>query len=71
MRPKVNIKNGTIMFVFTGDDCTAGTKYTVNIIMKCDYEAENNSHPELFSHVCIVYNHTYTHTHTHIYVYII
>ncbi|XP_043511603.1 cation-independent mannose-6-phosphate receptor isoform X1 [Frieseomelitta varia] len=58
MRPKVNIKNGTIMFVFTGDDCTADTKYTVNIIMKCDYEAENNSHPELFSHtleLCNIY----------------
>lgn len=59
------------MFVFTGDNCTANTKYTVNIIMKCDYEAENNSHPELFSHVCIVYNthtHTRARTHTHIYI---
>lgn len=51
MPPVVNITNGRIMFVFTGDDCTSDTKYTVNIIMKCDYKAENNSLPELFSQV--------------------
>lgn len=53
MSPKVDTKNGRILFVFTGDDCTPKTKYTVNIVMKCDYEAGNNSHPELFHHVCI------------------
>lgn len=51
MPPKVNTENGRIMFVFTGDDCTSETKYTVNIVMKCDYEAGNNSFPELFYHV--------------------
>lgn len=61
MHPKVNIENGTIMFVFKGDNCKAHTKYTVNIFMKCDYEAENNSHPESFPNVCITYNHTYIH----------
>ncbi|XP_050573369.1 cation-independent mannose-6-phosphate receptor isoform X1 [Bombus affinis] len=58
MPPVVNITNGRIMFVFTGDDCTSDTKYTVNILMKCDYKAENNSLPELFSHTlegCNIY----------------
>ncbi|CAK9820663.1 Cation-independent mannose-6-phosphate receptor [Anthophora plagiata] len=50
MPPEVNIKDGRIMFVFTGDDCRPETKYTVNILMKCDHEAGNNSYPELFNH---------------------
>ncbi|XP_029053716.1 cation-independent mannose-6-phosphate receptor isoform X1 [Osmia bicornis bicornis] len=50
MPPKVDIENGRIMFVFSGDDCTSETKYNVNIVMKCDYEAGNNSFPELFYH---------------------
>ncbi|XP_053979420.1 cation-independent mannose-6-phosphate receptor [Hylaeus volcanicus] len=48
--PKVNVKNGRILFVFTGDNCTQTENYTVNIIMKCDYEAGNNPHHELISH---------------------
>ncbi|XP_043801990.1 cation-independent mannose-6-phosphate receptor isoform X2 [Apis laboriosa] len=47
MPPIVNITQGRISFIFTGDDCTSKLKYTVNIIMKCDYEAEN-SYPDIF-----------------------
>ncbi|KOC59527.1 Cation-independent mannose-6-phosphate receptor, partial [Habropoda laboriosa] len=50
MPPKVDVTGGRIMFVFTGDDCTPKTKYTVNIIMKCDYEAGSNSYPEIFDY---------------------
>jgi len=39
------------LFNFTGDDCLHGTNYTVTVIMHCDYDAETNSYPELFSHV--------------------
>ncbi|XP_076173543.1 lysosomal enzyme receptor protein isoform X2 [Ptiloglossa arizonensis] len=48
--PKVNAENGRIQFLFTGDDCTPKEKYTVNIIMKCNYKAGNNSHPETYIH---------------------
>jgi hypothetical protein len=44
-------KVGKISFNFTGDNCTSETKYTVQIIMKCDYDAESNSYPELFPYV--------------------
>lgn len=47
MPPTVNITQGRISFIFTGDDCTSKVKYIVNIIMKCDYKAEN-SYPEIF-----------------------
>lgn len=57
MPPEVDVKNGRIMFIFTGDDCTPHVKYKVNILMKCDYEAGYNSYPELFSYVRI-YDHT-------------
>ncbi|XP_076628392.1 lysosomal enzyme receptor protein [Colletes latitarsis] len=50
MPPKVSAENGKILFVFTGDDCTQNEKYTVNMTMKCDYKAGNNSYPELISH---------------------
>lgn len=52
MPPRVNITQGRISFIFTGDDCTSNSKYIVNIIMKCDYKAEN-SYPEIFPDVCI------------------
>lgn len=48
----MNAENGRIQFLFTGDDCTPKEKYTVNIIMKCNYKAGNNSHPETYIHVC-------------------
>ncbi|XP_076672942.1 lysosomal enzyme receptor protein [Andrena cerasifolii] len=48
--PIVSAKSGRIMFTFTGDDCTPGVKYKVTILMKCDYEAGNNSSPRLFPH---------------------
>ncbi|XP_031848611.1 lysosomal enzyme receptor protein [Nomia melanderi] len=48
--PEVKIKNGRIMFVFIGSDCTAKEKYITKIIMKCDYAAGNNSLPELMPH---------------------
>ncbi|XP_011863304.1 PREDICTED: cation-independent mannose-6-phosphate receptor [Vollenhovia emeryi] len=48
--PKLDSNNGKILFNFTGDSCPFGTNYTMKIIMYCDYEAENNSHPELFLH---------------------
>lgn len=49
--PKIDYRNGRILFNFTGDSCVPGTNYTVKIIMHCDYNVENNSYPELFSHV--------------------
>lgn len=49
--PAVDDKNGKIFFNFTGDDCSDQIKYMVLIIMKCDYNAESNSYPELFPHV--------------------
>lgn len=49
--PKMDNKPGRISFKFTGDNCTPETKYTVQIIMQCDYNAESNSHPELFPYV--------------------
>lgn len=52
MPPTVNITQGRISFIFTGDDCTSKIKYIVNIIMKCDYKAEN-SYPEIFPDVCM------------------
>ncbi|XP_011342492.1 cation-independent mannose-6-phosphate receptor isoform X2 [Ooceraea biroi] len=48
--PKINNTPGKISFIFTGDNCTPETKYTVQIIMQCDYNVEDNSHPELFPH---------------------
>ncbi|XP_017885453.1 cation-independent mannose-6-phosphate receptor isoform X2 [Ceratina calcarata] len=43
---KVDMKDGRILFVFTGDNCRDNTNYTVNIIMKCDYEVMGDSKPE-------------------------
>ncbi|OAD52268.1 Cation-independent mannose-6-phosphate receptor [Eufriesea mexicana] len=45
--PKVNVKDGRILFIFTGDDCMPDTNYTVNILMKCDYEAGNSSYSDV------------------------
>lgn len=42
---------GRIQFSYTGDVCLSSSNYTVHILMKCDYDAKNNSSPELFSHV--------------------
>ncbi|XP_076766762.1 lysosomal enzyme receptor protein [Xylocopa sonorina] len=50
MPPEVNIENGRMTFIFTGDECTPKSKYIVRIIMQCDYKAGNNSLPELFSY---------------------
>lgn len=50
-KPETDYKNDRILFIFTGDSCVPGTNYTVKIIMHCDYDAVNNSYPELFSHV--------------------
>lgn len=50
-KPETEYRNGIIKFIFTGDSCAPRTNYTVTIIMHCDYDAENNSYPELFSHV--------------------
>ncbi|XP_070158069.1 cation-independent mannose-6-phosphate receptor isoform X3 [Polyergus mexicanus] len=47
--PKVLNNSGKILFNFIGDNCLL-EKYTVKIIMQCDYAAENNSYPELFPH---------------------
>ncbi|XP_012235795.1 cation-independent mannose-6-phosphate receptor [Linepithema humile] len=46
--PVVDNTPGRILFKFTGDNCTPDVKYTVQIIVHCDYNAENNSRPELF-----------------------
>ncbi|XP_028050278.1 cation-independent mannose-6-phosphate receptor [Monomorium pharaonis] len=48
--PKLINNQGIILFNFTGDSCLFGTNYTVTVIMHCDYNAENYSHPELFTH---------------------
>ncbi|GAB1860995.1 Cation-independent mannose-6-phosphate receptor [Camponotus japonicus] len=48
--PEVGNKDGRILFNFTGDNCLLHIKYTVQIIMQCDYSAESNSYPELFPH---------------------
>ncbi|XP_018059825.1 PREDICTED: cation-independent mannose-6-phosphate receptor [Atta colombica] len=48
--PKLDNEYGRTLFNFTGDDCLHGTNYTVTVIMHCDYNAETNSYPELFSH---------------------
>lgn len=44
---KVDMKDGRILFVFTGDNCKNDTNYTVKIIMKCDYEVQGDSKPQL------------------------
>lgn len=49
--PDLDDKNGRILFNFIGDNCPFGANYTVKVIMYCDYDIENNSYPELFSHV--------------------
>ncbi|KAL0115499.1 hypothetical protein PUN28_010785 [Cardiocondyla obscurior] len=48
--PHVDNTNGRILFNFTGDTCLPGINYTMKIIMHCDYEAQSNSYPELFTH---------------------
>ncbi|XP_072743361.1 cation-independent mannose-6-phosphate receptor isoform X2 [Anoplolepis gracilipes] len=48
--PEVDSRLGRILFNFTGDNCLYKIKYTVQIIIQCDFDAENNSHPELFPH---------------------
>ncbi|KAL6449215.1 hypothetical protein ACFW04_000702 [Cataglyphis niger] len=49
--PEVDNRSGKILFNFTGDNCLFDIKYKVQIIMQCDYAAENNSYPELFPYV--------------------
>ncbi|CAL1684751.1 unnamed protein product [Lasius platythorax] len=48
--PEVENKSGRILFNFIGDNCSLEIKYTVQIIIKCDYNAASNSYPELFPH---------------------
>nr|XP_033325303.1 cation-independent mannose-6-phosphate receptor isoform X2 [Megalopta genalis] len=44
--PKVEVGNGRTLFRFTGTNCTQKDKYSVIILMKCDYS--DNSLPALF-----------------------
>lgn len=48
--PVIDNGQGRISFNFTGDTCLPGINYTVTVIMHCNYNAENNSYPELFTH---------------------
>ncbi|XP_014472689.1 PREDICTED: cation-independent mannose-6-phosphate receptor isoform X2 [Dinoponera quadriceps] len=48
--PQVNNDTGIIKFNYAGDVCLSSTNYTVDIVMKCDYDAKDNSGPELFPH---------------------